>query len=191
MEVIYKSLVLIFSGLVLLRISGRKSISQMTISQTVVMISIGSIIIQPIIETSMLRTITAASIFVVFMILVEYLQVKFDFIEKLITGKSKVIIENGNIVSENLKKLRMTTDLLEMRLRQKGVENISDVKTATLEVNGQIGYELKRHAKPLTIGEFEKLMGLYFNSQPKDLKGNIFDEVKTKQHNKDTPSHLQ
>jgi uncharacterized membrane protein YcaP (DUF421 family) len=46
---IWKPFLLIISGILLLRISGRKSISQMTLAQTVVMISIGTIIVQPIV----------------------------------------------------------------------------------------------------------------------------------------------
>ncbi|QGU95783.1 DUF421 domain-containing protein [Clostridium bovifaecis] len=158
MGFVWRSLILISVGTILLRISGRKSISQMTVAQTVIMISIGSLIVQPIVEKSIWKTIVAASIFIAFLVLTEYLQVKFNFIEKLITGKSKVVIQDGNIVVDNLKKLRFTIDQLEIRLRQAGISNISDVKMATLEANGQLGYELMRHVKPLTIGEFEKMM---------------------------------
>lgn len=104
MGFVWRSLILISVGTILLRISGRKSISQMTVAQTVIMISIGSLIVQPIVEKSIWKTIVAASIFIAFLVLTEYLQVKFNFIEKLITGKSKVVIQDGNIVVDNLKK---------------------------------------------------------------------------------------
>lgn len=54
----------------------------------------------------------------------------------------------------------MTVDHLETRLRQNGVSNISDVKFATLEPNGQVGYELKQHAKPVTSVELERILNL-------------------------------
>jgi uncharacterized membrane protein YcaP (DUF421 family) len=54
-----------------------------------------------------------------------------------------------------LKKLRLTVDQLEMRLRNQGISNIEDVKKATIEPNGLLGYELQEDAKPLTIGEFK------------------------------------
>lgn len=50
MNFIWESFILILSGIFLLRLAGRKSISQMTLEQTVVIISIGTIIIQPIVE---------------------------------------------------------------------------------------------------------------------------------------------
>lgn len=190
---IIKSIILVASGLLLLRMAGRKSISQMTIGQTVVMISIGSIIIEPIATERMYNTLAAALTFIVFLILTEYLEVRFSFIENFLTGKSQVLIEDGKINEKNLKKLRLTVDKLEMRLREKGITNLADVKTATLEPNGQLGYELKRSAQPLTIGEFEKAMGHLFqqNYQPSESKPGLFDEIKEDKHQKTIPNDLK
>lgn len=47
---IWKSAILILTGILLLRLSGRKSISQMTLAQTIIMISLGTIIVQPIVK---------------------------------------------------------------------------------------------------------------------------------------------
>jgi uncharacterized membrane protein YcaP (DUF421 family) len=169
LETIGKALILFTAGIMFLRIAGRKSISQMTLAQTVIMISVGSIIIQPITDKSIPRTIVATGILVGSLIVIEYLQIKFNWIEKFITGKAKVVIENGQPVEKTLKKLRLTVDQLEIRLRQQGIEKITDVKTATLEANGQLGVQLMRHAKPLTIGEFEKLM-TQLNQQQQNIK---------------------
>ncbi|GLB60879.1 DUF421 domain-containing protein [Cytobacillus sp. NCCP-133] len=192
MNFAWQSILLVFAGVLLLRVAGRKSISQMTLAQTVVMISIGSIIIQPIIETSVWKTIVAAAIFIASLILMEYLQVKFNFIEKLITGKSKIVIENGKLRPANMKKLRFTADQLEMRLRTNGITKISDVKMATLESNGQLGYELMDDAKPLTVGDFKRLMGgmiLQSPVQPIPRQSeDIFQELKeghTQPHSQD------
>jgi len=194
MNIIWKSLILITTGLVFLRVSGRKSISQMTISQTVIMISIGSLIVQPIAEKSIQKTIISAAIFIIFIFLIEYLQVKFDFFEMLMTGKAQVVIDNGYIVTKNLKKMRVTVDQIEMRLRQQGISKISDVKTATLEPNGQLGYELMRHAKPVTIGELEKMLGGLIIQQNQPLQEentNIFNEVKQNKHSTEINKRLQ
>jgi uncharacterized membrane protein YcaP (DUF421 family) len=220
LETVGKALILFTVGVLFLRIAGRKSISQMTLAQTVIMISLGSIIIQPITDKSVGRTAVAAGILVVSLIIVEYLQIKSNAFEKFITGKAKVVIENGQPVEKTLKKLRLTVDQLEIRLRQQGISKMKDVQIATMEANGQLGYELVREAKPLTIGEFEKMMGNYlqqnrpmqqqpqqqplFNQlhqQPAQQQqmqqqngngnGNLFDEVKQKENKNQNPPHLQ
>jgi uncharacterized membrane protein YcaP (DUF421 family) len=194
LDFVWKSLILVFAGILLLRVAGRKSISQMTLAQTVVMISVGSIIIQPIIEDSVWKTIVATAIFVASLLLMEYLQLKFNFFEKFITGKLKIIIENGQIDVKSLKKLRFSVDQLEMRLRQQGVTKITDVQYATLEPNGQLGYELKPDAQPLTVGEFKKLMSsLLPNNQQNQSNTNqpdLFEEIKEgQQQNNPDPLH--
>ncbi|MBG9541229.1 DUF421 domain-containing protein [Bacillus thuringiensis] len=193
MNFIWESFVLILAGIFLLRIAGRKSISQMTLAQTVVMISIGTIIVQPIVEKSIIKAIVGAAIFVISVVILEYLQLKSNAFEKFITGKSKIVIENGALNIQNLKKLRLTVDQLEIRLRNQGISNIKDIKTATLEPNGQLGYELKEDAKPLTVGDFKKIMDSYFlktsasdqsvassdatTQQKTSSKPNIFEEI--------------
>ncbi|MCY8124904.1 DUF421 domain-containing protein [Bacillus spizizenii] len=186
MNFAWEALILIISGIVLLRISGRKSISQMTLAQTVVMISIGTIIVQPIIETSLWKTLVAASIFTVALILMEWFQIKANWVEKFITGKAKLVIEDGKLNIENMKKLRLTVDQLEMRMRLHGISSIKDVKNATIEANGQLGYEWHDDKKPLTMGDFKKLMNIpaanTMNQSEPDKQDNIFEELKNTSH---------
>ncbi|WP_186328357.1 YetF domain-containing protein [Paenibacillus sp. 32O-W] len=100
-----------------------------------------------------------------------------------------MIIENGQIVQKNLRSIRMTVDQLEIRLRQNGIANISDVKTATIEPNGQVGYELMRHAKPVTVGELERILGL--KPETTMEQSILFQEVSTNHHPTPIDPNLQ
>lgn len=203
MEFFFKAVILIFSGILILRVAGRKSISQMTISQTIIMISIGTLIVQPIANRSVWRAVLAAAIFVASSLLLDYLIMKFDVVEKFITGRSKIVINNGQLVPENLRKMKITVDQLEMRLRQSGISKISDVKTATIEPNGQLGYELTDDAKPLTVGQFRSMLKgidmsiLNASNNTQQVKPiiqandeNLFTEVKNNQHQSQIPDQL-
>ncbi len=164
----FQVILIFLVGTFILRIGGRKSISQMTIPQTIVMIGLGSLLIQPITGKGLLATFIAAFIIIILMVLTEYLQVKVDFFENIFSGKSIIVIENGKLNIKNMKKIRMTVDKLETRLRQAGISSIEDVKYATIEVSGQVGYELKEDKKPLTVGEFKSLINeIMINSNVK------------------------
>ncbi|URZ03146.1 DUF421 domain-containing protein [Clostridium felsineum] len=122
------------------------------------------------------------------MIITEYMQMKFDFLENLFTGKSVLVIENGKVNLKNLKKLRMSMDKLEMRLREDGIPSIEDLKYASIEVDGQLGYELKDNKKPLTKDDFNLIMSeisgmkkaLKYNTKPVGMtQNNIFEELIT------------
>ncbi|WP_134702127.1 DUF421 domain-containing protein [Ammoniphilus sp. YIM 78166] len=192
MNFVWESIIVVIGAMILLRIAGRKSISQMTISTTIVMLSVGNIIVQPIIEKSIWKTLAVIMIFVTVLIILEFLMVRTNWLEKLLIGKAVTLVEDGKIVPHNLRKMRFTIDQLEMRLRQQGITNISDIKTATLETNGQLGYELYPDARPLTVGEFKKMMGLAIQQQPSHPAGfDIFDEVRQEEHAKPLPKQFQ
>ena len=154
---IWNSILVVIGGTLLLRIAGRKSISQMTLAQVVIMIGIGSLLIEPVSGENIWTTLAVGLILVLTLVVMEYAQMKSDKFEKFITGQSKIIIEDGKLNEQNLRKLRFTVDQLEMKLRQHNVAIISDVRWATLEPNGQVGYELKEEAQPVTKKEFLQL----------------------------------
>lgn len=189
---IWQSIAIFFIGKFILRIGGRKSISQMTITQTIVMIGIGSLLISPVANMGLFITLSAAALITILMILSEYLEVKFDLWETLFTGKAVMVIENGKPIIKNLKKLRMSIDRLETRLRQNGISSIQDVKFGTIEVSGQLGYELNEDKKPLTKSDIatliEDVTAIKHRLNAKTMNENssipnsndIFDELNTK-----------
>ncbi|MDW8800288.1 DUF421 domain-containing protein [Clostridium sp. A1-XYC3] len=194
---VWQAALIFIIGTFVLRIGGRKSISQMTISQTIVMIGLGSLLIEPVAGRGLLITFLAALVLTVLMMITEYLQVKVDFLETIFSGKAVIVIEDGKPNIENLKRLRMTIDKLETRLRQAGISSIEDVQYATIEVSGQLGYELKSNKKPLTQEDFVKLMGeiselkTMINSKTKSTneRNDIFKEIKNEsfEGNKNEP----
>lgn len=208
LDFIWKAVLIVLVGTLLLRIAGRKTISQMTLAETVIMVAIGSLLIQPVAGRSLWTTFAVGAILIATLILMEYVQIKSDGFEKLITGKSKILIQNGTLNEKSLKKLRLTVDQLEMKLRQKNVTNIADVQWATLEPNGQLGLELKQDAQPVTKKEFEQFQQSINNVISSDSQltqlnqkltqlnkqlnqQNIFAEVGDKEHKDLPPKHLQ
>ncbi|KAF5041366.1 hypothetical protein DSECCO2_523790 [anaerobic digester metagenome] len=188
---IWQTIIIFYGGRLILRIGGRKSISQMTITQVVVMVGIGSLLIQPVAGKDILRTLAVGLIITVLMVITEYLEMKFDLLETISTGKAKIVIADGKLNTKNLRNLRMSVDRLETRLRQSGISSIEDVKYATIEVSGQLGYELNENKKPITKEDFnllineilqlKKLIGMNTNIQLNENQGNnIFNEIKTK-----------
>lgn len=207
-NLIWKAALVVFAGTFLLRFAGRKTISQMTLAETVLMVGIGSLLVRPITGKNIWVTFIVGAAMVVTLIAMEYGQLKFDRLEKLITGRSKILIENGEVKEKTLEKMKMTVDQLEMILRQQKVSNIGHVQWATLEPNGQLGLALKEEYRPVTKKEFQRLeqsinqllsapaqvqqLSARINELSQMLnKPNIFTEVKNKGHQKNPPAdHL-
>ncbi|WP_411503065.1 DUF421 domain-containing protein [Brevibacillus centrosporus] len=190
---IWQTVGVIVFGTLLLRIAGRKSISQMTMAQVIVMIGLGTLIIQPITGSGYWPTFLLAAVLVIVMILMEYLEIKSNRFENFITGKAVTVIENGQVLEGNMRKLRLTADKLEMRLRQAGISRISDVEWATIEVSGNLGYQLKLEKQPATKEDIQKLIDILEKRIPNTeplVPNNIFSEIKHG-HQNPHPSNLQ
>ena len=194
LNLIWQTLLIFIVATIYLRISGRKTISQMTIPQTVIMIAIGTLLIQPVSGRGLWTTFGIAGILVLSLILTEYIQLKFDKAETAISGKAVPVIQNGTIIENNLKKLRLTVDKLEERLRQVGITSIYDVQYATIESNGQLGYTLKPEKQPATKEDIQNLIMIIQNGQllntNNQTQDNIFTETLSK-NNDNISKHLQ
>ncbi|MCM3410619.1 DUF421 domain-containing protein [Metabacillus litoralis] len=207
LDLIWKSVIIVIGGTILLRIAGRKSISQMTLAQVVIMIGIGSLLVQPLVGKNVWTTLVVGLTLVLTLVLVEFTQIKSDKLEKFISGKAKILIKDGKLQEDQLKKLRLSVDLLEMKLRQSNVNKMEDIKYATLEPNGQIGFELKENKKPATkedinmilqeIQQIKQSMGfipLDLNMQQNQSSTQdttLFTEITKGKHRPTPPSHLQ
>lgn len=158
MQVLWVACLMVVMGTLLLRLAGRRSIAQMTFGSVMVMLALGTVLAEPIARKSAPITVLIAAVMVATLVVIEWLQLHFKPLQRIITGQAVVVIENGVVNEPVLRRLRMTREKLEMRLRQKGIKHLSDVKVATVEVNGDLGYELQPYAEPLTVGKFEEMM---------------------------------
>jgi uncharacterized membrane protein YcaP (DUF421 family) len=191
MNYMWEALLILFFGFCLLRILGKKAVAEMTSLEIITLLAMASMIGHAIAGDGfgIWRTAVTLSLFVALLITVQYLTVKFDFMERLFLGRATLVIRDGQIQYDNLKKLRMSVDQLEARIREKGIVSFSDIKTGTIELNGQLGYELIRTAKPVTVGELEKLLASMSLPAMKETQetDNLFTEAIYQQHQHPVP----
>lgn len=182
-------------GLVVLRLAGRKSISQMTMPQVLILLAVGTVLGTEVSGKGITKTIAALVTFIGFLVVVEWITLLSNVAEKLLKGMAVPVIQEGKPIIENLRKLRMSVDDLEKRLRMGGISTVSDIQSATLETNGELGYELYAHAKPVTIRDLENLLQAYIPQPAAQANAakmeNIFTEVQTGSHQHDIPDQLQ
>lgn len=178
---IWESIGLLFISTILLRIAGKKSVAQMSSLEVIITLAIGTTMGHAIKENKFWQIVVILAVFVLYLIFVQFLQLKISILDRYITGNATVVIRNGQIIVDSLKKLRMTTDQLEMKLRQKGIAYILDVKTATIEFDGGLGYELMEHTQPVTRKELVKMMEdhsiEYSQTCKEDKQDNLFNKI--------------
>lgn len=148
-SLIWQMILILVVGIFLLWLSGRKSILQ-----TAIMISIGTLLIQPAVSKSVWTPFAVAAL-IGALLVIGVLQLKWDGAEEVITGRSAVVIEGGRLQVENL---RLSVDPLEMHLQQKGIGSIADVQWATIEPSDQLGYQLAERKKSATKEDVDRLL---------------------------------
>jgi uncharacterized membrane protein YcaP (DUF421 family) len=167
-----------FIALIITRIVGRKMLSQMTFFDFVIGVTIGSVTAN-LAMVSQIKDSSAITVLVtlaVLTLILDYGHIKSLFIRKLVNSEPTVVIENGSIVNQNMKRTRFTINELMMQLREKSVFNIADVEFAILETDGSLSVLPKSQKMPLTPSDLN--ISTKYNGLTKDLviDGNIMFE---------------
>lgn len=83
------------------------------------------------------------------------LLVRYRTLRKWTEGTPTVLIEDGKILEENLKKNNLTLDSMNQLLRQKDIFDIGEVKHAFLELNGKITVMKKEEHRQVTLKDLK------------------------------------
>lgn len=151
MSIFKRSLGSFVFALVLLRISGRKSISQLNYFDflTVNMMAglLTSYITDPEQDLEIFLAplaITAADL------LADRIAIKNRAARVLLEGKPVIFIKNGKIIEKNIERMHYNVAEVLAALRNKGISNLGDVEFALLEIDGKISVFKKSQSRPLT-----------------------------------------
>ncbi len=144
-EFIVRGLVIYIFMLLLMRISGRKQIGQLSPFDFVLLL-----IISNAVQNSMNggdNSLIGGMIIAVSLVLINwfigYINFKSKKISHIIEGRPEVFIHNGKLHQEILTKNNISKSDLDTVLRKNNVSHIEDVRYGVLEVNGDISIILK------------------------------------------------
>jgi uncharacterized membrane protein YcaP (DUF421 family) len=138
--------------LILARLMGHQHISQLTFFDYVVGITIGSIAATASVDQNVkiLNGLAGLLVWGILPILISLLNLKSYRFRRLTDGQPIVLVQNGKILEENLRKARLSLDSLMLSLREKNAFKLSDVEFAVLETNGSVSVLKKTEAQPVT-----------------------------------------
>ena len=144
----------------LTKLMGAKQVSQMTMFDYVVGITIGSIAAELATELEQPhQPLTALVLYGLIAVGISLLTNKSLKAREVLTGKPLVLLEDGVIYRENLKKARLDLSEFLTYCRMSGWFDLSQVQTAVLEHNGVISFlpkEADRPATPADLGHQPK-----------------------------------
>ncbi|PKM45986.1 MAG: hypothetical protein CVV03_06040 [Firmicutes bacterium HGW-Firmicutes-8] len=127
-------------------------------------------------ETKGYYVLLSPIILTLLVVLTGYLTLKSTPARKLIEGEPLVMIQNGNIFEENMRKIRYNMDDLMMQLREKGVFDLTEVESAILEPHGKLSVLKKSQHLPLTPKDLNIATNYKGVSSEIIIDGNIVEQ---------------
>ena len=169
-----RAIVAFFFLLITARLMGQRSISQLRTLDFAIALVIGNIIAHPLSDASLGikgAAITTAALLVLYLGSIAA-TLKWPWFRNLLTPSPIIIVKNGKISHEGLRKARISLDILLEELRQEEIEDVSKVALAMWEADGKFSVFLDPMYKPLT--PFSTQM----ETQPFDFPKTIIKEGK-------------
>ena len=146
--IIFRSVIIFFVLLILLRLMGKRQIGEMQPFELVITLIVADLACFPMTETSIPLLYGVISLFGIFILhqLLIFLSNKSRTMEKIICGNPAMLIEQSKICIKNLEKMNLTANDLLETIRVKGICGFSAVSFAMIETSGQISFIEKENS---------------------------------------------
>ncbi|KWX69690.1 DUF421 domain-containing protein [Paenibacillus jilunlii] len=178
LEVVWRTVFAVVVLFFLTKLLGKRQVSQLSFFEYITGITVGSLAAYISLDTD--KTwhlgVIALVVWVAFSLGIEYLQIKSKKARDFIDFKSTVLIKDGKVLEDNMKKERLTTDELLAELRKKDVFKLADVEFAIMESDGAINVLLTRENQPLTPKHLGVKVAPEQETQAVIMDGEIMDE---------------
>ncbi|RAV22093.1 DUF421 domain-containing protein [Paenibacillus contaminans] len=178
LEVVWRTLCAVVVLFLLTRLLGKRQVSQLSLFEYITGITIGSLAayISLDLESTWYLGLISLVVWVAVSLGIEYLQMKSKTARDWLDSKSTVLIKDGKVLEDNMKKERLTSDELLEQLRSKNIFKVADVEFAIIEPNGGINVLLKKENQPLTPSHLGIKVGPEKEPESVIMDGNIMDE---------------
>lgn len=154
---ICRGLTMFFLLFLVTKLMGQREVAKLNLFDFIAAISIGGLVSGPLFNprAGLKGPLINVGLLGLLNIILAYVSLKNPKLRRIFQEELIVLVQNGKILDNMMRKTRFNLDDLLANLRLKNIANISDVEFAILEPNGELSIIPKSQARPIT---------------PKDLK---------------------
>lgn len=148
LEILFRTTIVYFYTLMLMRWLGGRTVAQLSIVEFLLVIAIGSAVGDSLFydDVPLLPAMFAILLVSVYNKLVDKAILTSPWLSRLFEGRPRIVISDGRILDERLRRQGIGRDELYSKLRQAGVDDLAQVKFAILEADGRLSV-LKNQAE--------------------------------------------
>ena len=153
LSIIPRSLISLFFLFIVCKLIGKKQVSELSLFDYVIGISIGNFAAEMIMDFqgNFTNGVVAIIVFGLCSYIVSMITLKSIFLRRILIGTPTIIVQNGKIIKENLIKTKIdVNDLLE-QIRTNGYFDLSEVEYVIMEANGKLSILPKSENKQVTL----------------------------------------
>lgn len=142
MDIVVRGVVVFVFLYVLMRIVGRRELSSLEPFDLILLVILGDAVQQGLTQDdySLTGSFLAIGTIAVLQVLVSWIGFRFPGARPVLEGTPIVVVENGDVIERNAKRERLSVDEIREAARLQGIGQLSDVRWAVLETNGQISF---------------------------------------------------
>ena len=132
-----------------IRLFGKKELAQLSVVDLVFILLISNAVQNAMVgpDATLLGGLVAASTLFVVNYLLKYLQYRFPQFGKIVQGDATMLVYQGKILEEHMKRAKITNDELMEAVREHGVKSVKEVDLAIMEVDGSISVLSDKYQK--------------------------------------------
>ena len=149
-ELILRSTVVYVFLLLILRITGKRQVGQLAPFDLVLLLVLSNAVQNSMNggDNSLGGGLVSAATLIAVNYAVGYLTYRSKRLEMLIEGRPQLLIHNGHLFPDVMRRVQLTHHELNSALRQNGCSSVEEVHTAVLENNGSISVTRRANHDP-------------------------------------------
>ncbi|PZU06327.1 DUF421 domain-containing protein [Sphingomonas sp.] len=158
MDIILRASVMFSVMYLLLRLLGKRELSQVTPFELVLLVVMGDLVQQGITHNDLSMTGAALAIGTIafWALALSWITYLSPRAERMLEGVPRVLVKDGELITANMRRDRITRAEVEIEMRLAGIARISEVAWAILEPNGKISFIAKDGDEPAMQQDDEK-----------------------------------
>jgi uncharacterized membrane protein YcaP (DUF421 family) len=142
MDIVLRASVIFFALYLLIRLMGTRELAQMTPFELILLVVLGDLIQQAVTQNdfSLTGAILAIGTMAFWALALSWLTFYSPKAESILDGEPRVIVRDGHIVQEHLRRDRLTQAEILSEMRLAGIAHLADVAWAILEPQGKMSF---------------------------------------------------
>lgn len=142
MDIVLRATVIFFALFLLVRVMGKRELAQLTPFELIVLVVMGDLVQQGVTHNdfSVTGAILAIGTMGFWALAISWLSFRSRRAESFFDGEPRVIVRDGEVVRENLKRDRLTLAEILSEMRLSGIRQLKDVEWAILEPRGKMSF---------------------------------------------------